>query len=53
MVFKTGPNGKQLRGLALLSPERRREIAIKGGKTSKKKSPKIIVRHGKRYRLEK
>lgn len=53
MVHKLGPNGKQLRGLALLSPERRREIAVKGGKTSKKKSPEFIVRHGKKYRLEK
>lgn len=36
MTFDTQPNGKQLRGLALLSPEKRKEIAKKGGKTGKR-----------------
>lgn len=40
MTFKTGKNGKQLRGLALASPEKRREIAIKGGKAGKRKAKK-------------
>lgn len=40
MTFEIGPNGKQLRGLALLSPEKRKEIAIKGGQTGKRKKGK-------------
>lgn len=34
--WKLQPSGKQLRGLALLSPEKRKEIATKGGYKSKR-----------------
>lgn len=38
MTFGINPvTGKQLRGLALASPEKRREIAIAGGKKGKRK----------------
>lgn len=38
MVFEINPaTGKQLRGLALASPEKRREIAVAGGKKGKRK----------------
>lgn len=41
MTFEINPiTGKQLRGLALLSPERRKQIAIAGGKKGKRKKAK-------------